>query len=88
MESPEPVCLVPELVTSVVPSDERELQPSSWLGIEGEGDEVVYEVVRPGTREDSDRSEVSLMPHPRRLAYVCENINGGKHLPQFPVLGT
>jgi hypothetical protein len=72
----EPVCLVPELVTSVVPSDERELQPSSWLGIEGEGDEVVYEVVRPGTREDSDRSEVSLMPHPRRLAYVCENING------------
>ena len=69
----------------------KELQPSSWLGIEGEGDEVVYESGAPGgTREDSDRSkEVSLMPHPRRLAYVC-NIKKlpGSTFPQFPVLGT
>ncbi|NLW44849.1 MAG: hypothetical protein GXY92_06660 [Syntrophomonadaceae bacterium] len=71
----ERVCLVPELVTSVVPSDERELKPSSWLGIEGEGDEVVCEVLRPRTGEGS-RCEVSRLPQPRRLAYVCENING------------
>ena len=44
----ERVCLVPELVTSVVPSDERELKPSSWLGIEGEGDEVVCSASQTG----------------------------------------
>ncbi len=72
----DPVCMVPELVTSVVPSDERELQPSSWLGMEGEAGEVVYEVLRPVTREGSYRTEVNRLPQPRRIAYVCENING------------
>ncbi len=68
--------LTPELVTSMVPSDERELQPVSWLGIAGEASEVNYEVARPGAEKGSYRSEINRFPRPGKLAYVCETVSG------------
>ncbi|MGI6549246.1 MAG: hypothetical protein ACOX4Q_04265 [Syntrophomonadales bacterium] len=68
--------LAPELVTSMVPSDERELQPVSWLGIEGETSEVNYEVLRPEIERGTYRSEINRCPRPGKLAYVCETVSG------------
>lgn len=70
------VYLAPELVTSVVPSDERELEPSSWLGISGEGGEVGYEVVRPGGEKGSYQREIRRFPQPCQMAYVCKTVSG------------
>lgn len=72
----EQIYLVPELVTSVVPSDERELKPSSWLGIKGEDGESVYEVFRTGKENGSVQREVIRFPKPSHLAYVCQSISG------------
>ncbi|MGE5544539.1 MAG: hypothetical protein ACM3UW_06145, partial [Bacillota bacterium] len=70
------VYLAPELVTSVVPSDERELKPSSWLGIRGGAAEIAYEVVRTGAESGSYQHEISRFPKPSQLAYVCESVSG------------
>lgn len=70
------IFLVPELVTSAVPSDEREFKPCSWLGLQGEADEVAYETVRPAADKKSTKSEIRRLPRPRILAYVCEFVSG------------
>ena len=76
-ESETLIYMMPELVTSAVPSDERELKPCSWLGIEGDDDVIFYEIAR-GSRHDqlNDAKETVMLPGPRSLTYVFEFNNG------------
>ncbi|MGE5422292.1 MAG: hypothetical protein ACM3QW_03440, partial [Ignavibacteriales bacterium] len=69
------IYLVPELLTSMVPSDEVDFKPHSLLAVQGTGI-TKYEINRYDSISQTDLTESADLPIPQKIAYVCDYHNG------------